>query len=165
MGMPVERGTSHSVSRLFVFTFILVGVLLTVAVLLPLGLLLLQVLDRIPGWWTLRYSIPGVVLWALVGAWALPRIFTIRVSAAGISGHDACGRRRFVAWQSMTRATRIGIASFRYVRVFEAGTRYPLWIPLYLASPHAFLAAVAESAPAGNPLRAAVEECLTSASS
>jgi hypothetical protein len=154
------RGPVESFRMAFgtlVIFMVVAGVLLLAA---ALGLVFL-VLPPAAGVPVLLIAVLGVgmaeVLFFL-GAGLLILLFKIDVGPEGLRCPNAWGGYGFAAWDDVRSVRPINILGLRYLRVFTTTTVLPLWVPLFLADPDGFRAALLRCAGPTHPLTVAFAE-------
>jgi hypothetical protein len=113
------------------------------------------------------FMVPGILTgWAVLSALAFIPIglaaATSRwdVDAEGIGGRDNWHIYRRVDWSDIDSVTPLLLPGYRFVWVNSRGRRKAFWLPLFLTDMDGFRAAVAQHAPAKNPLRRYLEKKL-----
>lgn len=98
----------------------------------------------------------GILIASAVGA-ALSLFvalyFRTSIDEEGISGFDFWGFARKTSWREITAAQPLPLPGLPFLRVFTTRSRFALWLPLFLADPKGFWAAVDHHAPLGSPVR------------
>jgi hypothetical protein len=115
------------------------------APVLPLGLLLI-LLRRPPrdrrDWVIIPVELAGALVFGLAYTLLWTRLLKIHVSPEGIRCYNFWSVYRSIPWSDMARARPINLLGVRYLRVWTASPRSPIWIPLFLADMEGFKNAV-----------------------
>ncbi len=129
-----------------------------IAVAFPIFLLLVLLDDGLhPDWTALSVATIAMALCTLLSAWALQRLFPVRISADGILGHSIWGFRRFVRWEHIAVARPFRILNLHYLRLYSATERTVTWLPLFPTEPHAFYTAIRSAMPPDSPVSAYID--------
>lgn len=101
-------------------------------------------------------AIVGVVVTLLV----MP-LLKARLTSHGIEARDSFCRKRLVLWENISDARLFNLAGIRYVRVFEKGSKYPLWVCLALRKKQHFLELLSRIEPREGKLKRALSSVTT----
>ncbi|MEM8719259.1 MAG: hypothetical protein AAGE84_08110 [Cyanobacteria bacterium P01_G01_bin.39] len=112
----------------------------------------------------LKYSVTYVCLMLLAPIIAFAVVISIYyvyacqliVKPTGIYGYNFWGSGSFVAWEEIDRIEAYNLLGCRYLRLFFANSKVPLWIPLFLVKPNKFARSIIERTNETNPLHIAL---------
>ena len=102
-------------------------------------------------------TVAGEVLAALL---ILPLLayYKVYVGPEGVRGFNFWGVYRFARWADFGDAAPINFLGLRFLRAHTAGSRVPLWLPLFLADWQGFCQSVRLYAGHDHPLAVALSE-------
>ena len=101
-------------------------------------------------------AIVGIVVTLLV----LP-LLKVRLTSHGVEARDSFCRKRLVLWENIRDVRLFNLAGIRYVRVFEKGSKYPLWVGLALREKQQFLELLSKIEPRGGKLKGVLSSVAT----
>ena len=89
--------------------------------------------------YTFLLTLPfGAIVGVVVTLLLLP-LLKVRLTSHGVEARDSFCRKRHVLWENISDARLFNLAGIKYVRVFEKGSKYPLWVSLALQEKQQFL--------------------------
>jgi hypothetical protein len=90
----------------------------------------------------------GMVLLNLVAIGCLK----IVISPSGIKGYNFWGYRHFAEWDRIVEVKPIKFIGLRYLRIFHAPGKRPIWLPLFLVDMEGFESEIKRVASPSNPV-------------
>jgi hypothetical protein len=115
-------------------------------------------------------KVPGTILWPaiagavagaeLVGAFAVGLMWWFRpvyISRESLTAFRAGGGYRQALWSEISAVRPVNMLGLRYLRVYTFGSKYPIWVPLYLSDRERFYWRVCDFAGPQHPLAVALE--------
>ena len=111
--------------------------------------------------YTFLLALPfGTIVGIIVTLLVLP-LLKVHLTSHGVGARDSFCRKRFVLWENVCNARLFNLAGIRYVRVFEKGSKYPLWVGLALREKQHFLELLSKIEPREGMLKRALSSVTT----
>ncbi len=98
------------------------------------------------------FSIPLLLLYALVFTLAISFLFPSFICATGIYGHSFLGGRQHLGWAEIIRVKKVCLGNLVYLRLYGKEGRGVMWFPLFQSPPAAFRNEIRRFAPPGHPI-------------
>ena len=98
------------------------------------------------------FSIPLLLLYALVFTLAISFLFPSFICASGIYGHSFLGGRRHLGWAGIVQVKKARVANLVYLRLYDKEGRAVMWLPLFQSPGAAFRNEIRKFAPPGHPI-------------
>ncbi|MEZ6067653.1 MAG: hypothetical protein R3B90_18525 [Planctomycetaceae bacterium] len=114
-------------------------------------------------YWLLLGVLPAFALvFCAVATAVMVWRYKFTVGPRGISSYDFWCRPNSIAWEEMTRVSRIWLPGLSYLRVRVAGTYRDLWLPMFIDEPLELARLVNEYAGPDHPLALALGKFMAS---
>jgi hypothetical protein len=116
--------------------------------------------NKMPGtflWPAIAGAVAGAELAGAFAVWLMWWFRPVYVSGESLVGFRTGGGYRKALWTEIHAARPANMMGLRYLRVYINGSKYPIWVPLYLSDREGFYWRVCELAGPQHPVAVALE--------